>query len=379
MGTELLVAAVLAASAGVLLFHGYAVVLALQMPRLDPDPGAAPDPAGSVSVVIAARNEEIDLPACLESLIAQAYPAHEIIVVDGGSTDRTREEAARRAPRVRLLEEPPLPVGWVGKSWACHVGAQVATSPYVLFLDADVRCHPSALGTSLSWAQREQADLATLAPRLEMVTFWERVVLPFMAQMVLTFFRTPRVNRPTSRAAMANGQFLLVRRSAYETAGGHAAIRGAVLEDVRLAEEFRRHGLRMRVAFGPELVSTRMYRHRAEMFEGLLKSVHGTRFSALQQVGFLAGLVGFFWAPLFVLPLGILWASWPVAVAGAVLIGALVVKHAEFSRGMGGRRVDGLLFPIAVGFYVALVLTSLVRGLSRRPLVWKGRVYPMDA
>lgn len=378
MGMELLVAGVFLAGIGVLLFQGYSVLLAFAMPRLDPATVALPSPAPRVSVVIAARNEEHDLPGCLDDLLRQTLRPVEILVVDGGSTDRTVALARARAPLVRVIEEPPLPPGWVGKSWACQVGADAAVGDLVLFLDADVRCHPSTLATVVAWAQREGAALATLAPKLETVGIWERVVLPFMAQMVLTYFRTPRVNRPRSRAAMANGQFTLVRREAYRSVGGHAAIRSAVLEDVRLAEEFRRHQLPMRVAFAPELIATRMYRDRHEMFEGLLKNVHGTRFSLAQQVGFLAGLVGFFWAPFLVLPVGIWWGSWPLALLGAVLVVALFVKHAGFAKGMGGRRVDGLLFPVAVGYYVALVLVSIRRGIARRPIVWKGRAYPME-
>ncbi|MCI4339669.1 MAG: glycosyltransferase [Thermoplasmata archaeon] len=368
----------LLAAAGVLVFHGIAIVLALRMSRLDPLGTPAAAGVGRVSVIIAARNEEQDLGPCLDSLLAQDYPDLEILVVDGGSTDATREIARARAPRVRLLDEPPLPAGWVGKNWACHVGAEAAAGSFLLFTDADVRCHPTAVRATVEWAERERAALATLAPRIETVGFWEKVVLPFYAQMVLTYFRTPRVNRPDSRAAMANGQFLWMRRSAYDQVGGHSAIRSAVLEDVRIAQAFRGAGLRMRVAWAPELVTTRMYRDRHEMFEGLLKNVHGTRFSAARQAGFLGGLIGFFYLPLLVLPLGGLEGSWPLLAVGAVLWVALFGKHVAFARGFRCDARYGLLFPLAVGFYVVLVTTSLVRGIARRPIAWKGREYPLE-
>jgi len=363
---------------GVLLYQGIAILLALQMPRLDPGPPEAVPSAGRVSAVIAARNEVGDLGACLDSLLAQDYPDLEIIVVDGGSTDGTREIAQARVPRVHLIEEPPLPVGWVGKNWACHVGAEAASGNFLLFLDADVRCHPTSVRTTVEWAEREKASLATLAPRIETVGFWEKVVMPFYAQMVLTYFRTPRVNRDDSRTAMANGQFLLVRRADYARTGGHQAIRSAVLEDVRLAQAFRRVGLRLRVAWAPELLTTRMYRDRHEMFEGLLKNVHGTRFSAARQLGFFAALVGFFWLPLLVLPLGWLAGSLPVALVGLLLYVALFGKHVAFARGFRCDPVYGLLFPLAVGFYLVLVATSLGRGIARRPIAWKGREYPLE-
>ena len=361
-----------------LVFQGIPLYLGLQMPSLAPGdrPGLRKGPR--VSVIIAARNEVDDLPACLDSLRQQTYGDLEILVVDGGSTDGTRDIVRARAPAVRLLEEPPLPPGWVGKNWACWNGAQAASGEYLLFTDADMRYHPDTIRATVAWAEEEKAQLTTLAPRVETVTFWEKVVMPFYTQVVLTYFRTPRVNRATSRTAMANGQFTLVTRAAYDAVGGHASVRGAVLEDVRLAEEFRARQLKLRVAWSPDLLSTRMYRDRHEMFEGLLKNVHGSRFSAARQVSFLAGLVGLYWLPLALLPVAVVWGSPLLIAVGAVLYVAFFGKHVAFARAIRGPTAYGLLFPVAVGFYVALIATSLRRGLARQPLRWKGREYPLD-
>lgn len=371
--------ALLVAGAAVLVFQGIAVVLAKAMPELGPAPATSSSPRGRVSVIIAARNEEGDLPNCLDSFLTQDHPDLEILVVDGNSTDGTREVARARAPRVTLVEEPPLPAGWVGKNWACHLGAARATGEFLLFADADVRAHPTAVRRTLEWADAERADLVSLAPRLEALTFWERVVLPFMAQVILTYFRTPRVNRDGSRTAMANGQFLGIRRAAYRALGGHEAIRGAVLEDVRLAQEARRLGRPLRVAWAPELLVTRMYRDRHEMFEGLLKNIHGTRFSLARQSAFLAALVGFFLLPLAILPVGIAYGSLAVTVLGAILYLALFAKHVGFARSLTGAPAYGLLYPLAVGFYLALVVASIGSGLRHRPIAWKGRDYAREA
>ncbi|HKV90167.1 MAG TPA: glycosyltransferase family 2 protein, partial [Thermoplasmata archaeon] len=331
-----------------------------------------------VSVVIAARNEELDLGPALDGLLLQRYPSLEIIVVDGGSTDRTREVARARGPRVRLIEEPPLPPGWVGKNWACDVGYRASQGEYLLFTDADMRYHPDAIGATVAWAEAENADLATLAPTLEVRSFWEKVVLPFYVQMVLTYFRTPRVNRDDSRAAMANGQFTLLRRGPYEALGGHAAIRGYVLEDVALARRYRSAGKRLRVAWAPDLLSTRMYRDRHELFEGLRKNVHDTRFSVGRQLVFLAGVIGLFLLPLLVLPVGFLGGSIVLEALGLLVYVAWFAKHSLFARAIGMSGAYGLLFPVAAGFYVVLLASSLASGLRGTPVTWKGRSYPMD-
>ena len=363
----------------VLLYQGAAIVLAFQITRLGPAPPGPPGrAAGTVSVVIAARNEANDLGPTLDALLAQDYPELEVVVVDGGSTDGTRAVIEQRGPRVRRVEEPPLPDGWVGKNWACWTGANATRGDWLLFLDADVRLAPAAVRTVVDWAVGEGADLASIGPQIEMVGFWERVVLPFYVQVVLTYFRTPRMHRPGSRAAMANGQCWLTRRSTYLTAGGHEAVRGRVLEDVALARRYRDAGLRLRFAWTPELGRTRMYTDRHEMFEGLLKNVHGLDFSAARMVGFLAGLLGLFLLPLGLLPLGLLVGSPVLVGVGGFLYVALFGKHVAFNAGIGAPAAYGLLFPLAVAWYLVLVMTSLVRGVRGQPVAWKGRRYALD-
>ena len=378
MLSTLVVVLILVASVVVLLYQGAALGLAAQMESLGPGAAPPPDPP-RVAVVIAARNEEADLPATLDGLIGQTYAPAEIVVVDGGSTDRTREVIDARAPRVRRIDEPPLPPGWVGKNWGCATGAQATTSEWLLFLDADVRLEPGAVAALMDRARATGSDLLTVAPKVEMVGFWERVVLPFMVQLILLYFRAPRMSRPNSRAALVNGQCYLIRRSVYESVGGHLAIRGYVLEDIALARNLKAARARMRVVWAPELATTRMYRDRHEMFEGLLKNIHGLRYSAARQTGFLAGVVGFYYLPLMVLPLGLLAGNLPLIGMGGFLWVALFGKHVGFARAVGAPAAYGLLYPLSAGFYVALLTASLVDGSRGRPIRWKGRLYDRAA
>jgi chlorobactene glucosyltransferase len=364
----------------VLLYQGVAIVLAYQLTRFGPAP---PDPTrrggDRVSVVIAARNEAEDIGPTLDTLLAQDHPDLEVVVVDGGSTDGTRAAIEARGPRVRCLEEPPLPAGWVGKSWACWTGANATSGPWLLFIDADVRTHPAAIRTVLEWAKGENADLATVGLQVEMVGFWERVVLPLFIQRVLMYYRPPHMDRSGRRAAMANGQFWLTRRSAYDAVGGHASVRSHLVEDVAIARRYRDAGFRIRFAWTPALGRTRMYRDRHEMFEGLLKNNHGIEFSAARQVGQLATLVGMFLLPLGLLPLGLATGSALLTGLGAFLYIALFGKHVAFSWAVDAPAAYGLLYPVAVGWYIVLTATSLARGLRHRPVTWKGRAYPMEA
>jgi chlorobactene glucosyltransferase len=363
----------------VLLYQGAAIVLAYQLTRFGPaPPEVSPRASGRVSVVIAARNEEGDLGPTLDDVLAQDYPDLEIVVVEGGSTDGTRRVIDRRGPRVRRIDEPPLPAGWVGKSWACWTGANATSGPWLLFLDADVRTHPAAIRTVLEWAVRERADLATIGIQVEMVGFWERVILPLFIQRVLMDYRPPHLERARSRVAIANGQFWLTPRAAYLAMGGHAAVRERLVEDVAIAKRYRDAGLRLRFAWAPRLGRTRMYRDRHEMFEGLLKNAHGVEFSAARQVGTLAVLIGLFLLPLGLLPLGLWTGNWLLTGLGAFLYVALFGKHVAFSRAVEAPAVYGLLYPLGIAWYIRLTLSSLGRGLRDRPVTWKGRSYPID-
>lgn len=367
------------ASAVVLAYQGLAVVLAYAMPRLAPSP-PVPTPRSSpkVSVVIAARNEEDELPRTLDTLLDQDYPNLEILAVEDGSTDRTREVIVARTPRAKLVEPPPLPEGWTGKNWACWTGARAATGEWLLFLDADVRIHRSAVRTVLAWAERERADLVSLAARIETVGFWERVVLPYFLQLTLLVYRVPRVNRDDSTTAMVNGQFWLTRRATYDELGGHEAVRGVVQEDVAIARRYRSHGRRLRIAWAPQLAVTRMYRDRKEMFEGLLKNLSGSDHSAGRLASDIAGVAGLYLLPLGLLPLGWVAGDLLLVGLGAALYLALFAKHFAFSRSVGTPGRYGLLYPLAAGFFIVLFATGIGLHLRGRPVRWKGRAYPVE-
>ncbi len=156
-------------------------------------------------------------------------------------------------------------------------------------------------------------------------------------------------------------------------------MRSHLVEDVAIACRYRDAGFRMRFAWTPVLGRTRMYRDRHEMFEGLLKNAHGLEFSAARQAATVALLVGMFLLPLGLLPLGLAVGNGLLIGLGAFLYIALFGKHIAFSRAVDAPAAYGLLYPIAVGWYIVLTATSLVRGLRHRPITWKGRAYSLDS
>ncbi len=225
-----------------------------------------------MSVIVPARNEEQCLGACLQSLVGQVGVNREIIVVDDGSTDRTRAIAESFAG-VMVVDAGPLPAGWSGKNNALMAGVRQAKSEWLLFTDADTVHRPGSLARALAEAKAQGAALLSYSPEQEVHGFWERAVMPVIFAELAGRYRPAEVSDPASPAAAANGQYILISREAYEAVGGHAAIAGDLLEDVALARKVKRSGRKIFFRFGGGAVRTRMYRSFGQMREGWTKNL----------------------------------------------------------------------------------------------------------
>src|SRR5579862_8056226 len=225
-----------------------------------------------VSVIVPARNEEASLAACLESLVAQSGVSLEIIVVDDGSTDRTRE-IAESFPAVQVLESKPLRPGWSGKNNALVSGIKKAHGQWLLFTDADTVHRPGSLARSIGEAGQHGAALLSYSPEQDVRGFWEKAVMPVIFAELASRYRPAEVSDPASPAAAANGQYILVTREAYDAVGGHAAVGKSLLEDVALARAVKASGHKIFFRYGGDAVRTRMYRSFAQLKEGWTKNL----------------------------------------------------------------------------------------------------------
>lgn len=338
-----------------------------------------------VSVIIPARNEATTLATVVGSLCASTYEPLEIIIVDDRSTDGTARTATALAaadPRVRLVEGDALPEGWFGKPWACVQGARAAQGDILLFTDADTRHAPELLPHAVAALQRERADLLTISPRQRCETFWERVVMPQMWFLLGVRYHPRAVNRARrARDVIANGQFIMVRREAYERVGTHAAVRHEVAEDLALAQAFFLAGLRSYFAFAESLMETRMYESLPHLVEGWSKNVYlGGRRSfpdepvrrALVPVALASAMVFWLLPPLMLA--GTLAGLSPALLpAAAVAVALSAAFWTLMSVGMQVPAWYGLLYPLGSATVLYIVLRSTWRG-SRR-VEWRGRTY----
>jgi chlorobactene glucosyltransferase len=354
-------------------------------PRLHDWEPLPKDDSPRVSVILPARNEEANIERCVRSLLASSYPDFEVIVVDDRSTDHTAlkaEKLAAHDPRCRVIRGAELPRDWYGKPWACWQGFQEATGSVLLFTDADTVHGPRLLGLAVAALETEAADMVTLMPRFEMKSFWERAVQPFFFLLLgLRFGTLRRINRNRkTRHAIANGQFILTTRDAYEFVGGHRKVQDTVIEDMMLARAYVFTGRRVLAAMADEDLRTRMYTSLADIVRGWTKNIYagmlatvGMPFLAFFGMLFALLLPAWMLMPATALGVGIALDRQAVLAFGAVaLVGAFAAIGAVLRT---AKESDGwaLFHPLGALVTAFILIRSTLRGTGR--IVWKGRTY----
>jgi chlorobactene glucosyltransferase len=336
-----------------------------------------------VSICVPARDEVHNIGICVAAALASRWPDLEVIVVDDRSTDGTgnaAREAAGGDPRFRLVAGTEPPVGWAGKAWACSRAAGEAIGDYLLFLDADVQVHPDALASLMAEMEGRELDLSSVFGRWTLVSFWERALIPTIGWFIRGATDLDKVNAPESPLAFANGQLILVRRTAYEETGGHGAIRDQVLDDVRLAEAFKRRGHKLGLYSAPWAFEVRLYRNLGEIINGYSKNLYE---GMGRRVGIGLGAILFIltatllpWAITFGGPLARLGLGWMVPhwgwIAWAAGICAIQLLFRVRVEQFDGRSAAIVwMHPVAN----ALLVFVLIRSVFGIRSQWKGRTF----
>lgn len=347
-----------------------------------------------ISVIIPARNEARNIRRCVESLLVQTYPNFEIIVVNDRSSDATGqilEEIAQglsqgannQTSPLRVLQGEELPKGWAGKPHVLVQGTEVAGGKWLCFIDADTFAEPQLLSATYATARAKNIDLFSILTAQELGTFWEKVILPLVFTALSVGFPAERVNDPDKPDAIANGQFILIRREAYEAVGGHRAVHDQIAEDKALADVVKRSGYRLFVADGRALANTRMYTSLSEIWEGWTKNI----FLGMQDrlglllFGAIVGLIAALLLPVW-LAAGIIWAAQVegllsmVVVTQAVLLWAtLLGVRARASMAFNISPLYAFTLPLGAFVFSAMMIASTYKVISGQGVTWKGRTY----
>ena len=353
----------------------------------NPEAGRLPEAVELVlTVIVPARNEEDCLRACLESLVTQSDEIFslgrdwELLVVDDGSTDRTRA-IAESISGVTVLTPAKLEKGWTGKANACWTAAQQARGQWLLFTDADTIHEPGNLRRAIHEAQKYKVGVLSYSPRQLVSGLPQRALMPLVFSELALAYPPEKVSNPELRIAAANGQFLLTSREAYKALGGHASVKGDILEDVELAFLAKRRKLGLRFRYAADALSTRMYRTTGAMLEGWTKNLAllfgNSLVLAMWRVLDIFLLIG--------LPL-LAWKFWhygvqlvPWLTAGWLLILVWLRNLWRFYARVAKSNfpaLDCALSPLALPLFVVLLYRSWFQNRVLHQVAWKGRSYP---
>jgi hypothetical protein len=346
-----------------------------------PPPASAPGKDGTVpalSVLIPARNEERAIGDAVEAVLASGGVEFEVVVLDDSSEDATSDVVsaiASRDARVRLLRGQPLPAGWCGKQYACSLLAEAARHPLLVFLDADVRLAPNGLARLTAFLVESGADLVSGIPLQKTGTLFEKLVIPLIHFLLLGFLPLGRMRRSRHPAYAAGcGQFFLVRRSAYELAGGHAAIRASLHDGITLPRAFRVAGFRTDLCDLTDIATCRMYRSAGDVWRGLAKNATEGLASPGMIVPATVILLGGQVLPILLLGT-IAWLP-PLATCFA-LLAAVASYYPRIAAAKRFRQswLGAILHPAGIIVFLAIQWYAFIRSARRQPAGWKGREY----
>ena len=311
---------------------------------------------------------------CLQSLAGQQGIACKIILVDDHSTDNTRSIAAS-FPSVKVIEAGSLPSGWTGKANAVACGARAARGAWLLFTDADTVHKPGSLARALLEAKDRGVSLLSYSPEQEVHGFVEKSVMPVIFAELASRYKPSEVSDPSSDAAAANGQYILISREAYDAVGGHAAVAGSLLEDVELARLVKHSGRKIFFRLASDQVRTRMYRSTTQLIEGWTKNLVLLFPSPVSLAFRRAGEFLAIWATGLRGIAALYYGRFGLAAGLLLLCGVFKlfflrrILRAHFSWD------SNLLAIFGLPFFAYLLCRSVIQ-YKRGQIAWKGRNYP---
>lgn len=340
---------------------------------LDSYPDSTVD-LGTVSVVIPARNEEDNIEKCVRSVLDQSYPHVEVVVLDDGSTDETPailERLASADERVQVLSGSELPAGWKGKCWALEQAQAKASGRWLLFLDADVVLAPEALQQALAYVEEHDLEMLSGYGKLVLGSFWEKTIMPVVGGIVVSGNPLDEVNDPDHERAIANGQFILVQRDAYERMGRHETVAAEIIDDVAMARAAKENQVRYHMVFCRELFATRMYTSFSQIWEGWRKNLYA---GLHYKPGIAIAVLGFVFytsiVPYLALAAPAPWRWLAVGIVGLILVNrvytAILFEHPI---------LYSILHPLGALIVIGIIADSALRGVRGGEVTWKGRSY----
>jgi len=360
------------------IFYGIRVAYgATRLPWIKDFAPAVDAECPSISLLFAARDEDEKLPGALATVATIDYPKLEIVAVDDRSVDGTRtllDEFSAVNPRFRAVHVAELPSGWLGKTHALQQAFEHSTGEWLVFTDADVRFAPDVLRRAVSLAKTGTLDHLTLFGDVEMVGFWETVLITFFGLGFSLCTDPARVSDPKSRSYVGVGAFQMLRRSAYEKAGTHRRLAMEVVDDMKLAKIVKQAGFRSGAAVAQDSVVVRWHAGLGNLVRGVTKNFFAGAGYRLGVVGIqLMGLFLFNIAPFLGLAFGTGW----VRLLSGLGVAVALIFHGGVSVVMRVSPLYALTHPVGAALFIYMLARSTVVTLWQGGVEWRGTFYSL--
>jgi len=361
------------------LTHGLRVAYgAIRLPWIK-DYAPTPDAdCPRISLLFAARDEEEKLPAALATLMELDYPQLEVIAVDDRSRDATGrilDEFSSAHSRLRVVHVTELAPGWLGKPHALQKAYEASTGEWLLFTDADVRFKPDILRRAITFARQRNLDHLTLLSDVEMVGFWETVLVTFFGLAFHIANDPHRASNPNSRFYVGVGAFQLLKRSAYEASGTHRRLAMEVVDDMKLGKIVKQGGFRSGAGIARDFVVVRWHAGVGNLIRGVTKNFFA-------GVGYNLGFVAVSVAGLLltnVLPFaGLFFGHGWIRVFSAIAVFSALAFHVGVDLVMRVSPLYALTNPLGALLFTYMLLRSTVVTLRQGGIVWRDTFYPLD-
>lgn len=336
-----------------------------------------------VSICIPARNEELVIERCVSSALHQDYKNFEVLVLDDNSTDNTPDilnGLKSRNSSIKIIKGKPKPNDWLGKPWACQQLSEQAEGDILVFIDSDVWLEEPAISRSVN--ALSNSDTITVWPKQEIKTFWEKLIIPMIYYGLYSLLPAKYVednpkwvpkpfrNKVGVQFAAACGQFIGFNRYAYDSIGGHSAVKDQIVEDVELAKVIKRHGLKITMYDGLETVNCRMYRSHHEIFEGLRKNF----FVGFGRNTFLFLFMSIMQFIVYVAPVFILFLGEPhQRLYAAIILILILIQRWLLDLKFKWNPIISVLQPLTILWFEVLGIRCLWDHYTGKKAQWKGR------
>jgi hypothetical protein len=331
----------------------------------------------SVSILFAARDEAEKLPAALETFLALDYPKFDVIAVNDRSEDATEnilQSAARKGPRLTVIEISSLPAGWLGKPHALQEAFEHSTGEWLIFTDADVHFEPDVLRLAIALAEQRHWDHMPLLCHTKMLSVGEKIAMTFFGMAFLLGVRPWRASNPKSSTYVGIGAFQLIRRSTYEKIGEHRRLAMEVVDDVKLGKLVKEAGCSSGIAKSGTLVSVYWHAGVRNIIRGTTKNFFATTgFSVPMVCVQILGLLSLSVMPWMTLPFVHGWAR----VLAGIAVGLAICAEGGVAIENGVSPLYALTHPIGALIFGWMLARSTIVTLWQGGITWRGTFYPL--